>query len=305
MEQRKHDFYDKHINAALIINKRIVDNVEEKEYVRHIETYVRNVDNLYIYNITNQDLSSFYEKLSKYDNVLYTEMEDYGQVQNYQFILEHFLDTKCDFGVILELGYYYEEDAFLTLRRYVTENDSSKMAIVTPLPLRGCELFLTNVEDVRNCKGCNMVGTLINMKIFEELSPLKLEYYQSMFDYEYCLRARHNGYNIVLLQNQVLRNQNYTSIERKVFMVTLTTYDYDLMDLYYQTRNRFYLWDEYKDIDPAYIKLDKKLYRGERHVMKVRDRNYRDKFYMMNEAQYDYLKGKKGKYNGGNKNEEN
>lgn len=305
MEQRKHDFYDKHINAALIINKRIVDNVEEKEYVRHIETYVRNVDNLYIYNITNQDLSSFYEKLSKYDNVLYTEMEDYGQVQNYQFILEHLQDTKCDFGVILELGYYYEEDAFLTLRRYVTENDSSKMAIVTPLPLRGCELFLTNVEDVRNCKGCNMVGTLINMKIFEELSPLKLEYYQSMFDYEYCLRARHHGYNIVLLQNQVLRNQNYTSIERKVFMVTLTTYDYDLMDLYYQTRNRFYLWDEYKDIDPAYVKLDKKLYRGEHHVMKVRDRNYRDKFYMMNEAQYDYLKGKKGKYNGGNKNEEN
>ena len=305
MEQRKNNFYDKRINAALIINKRIVDNAEEKEYIRHIETYIRNVDNLYIYNLTNQDLSSFYERLSKYDNIMYTQMEDYGQVQNYQFILEHLQETKCDFGVILELGYYYEDDSFLTMRRYVTENDSSNMAIVTPLPLRGCELFLTSVEDVRNCKGCNMVGTLINMKIFEELSPLKLEYYQSMFDYEYCIRARLNGYNIVLLQNKVLRNQNYTVLEKKVFMMTLTTYDYDLMDLYYQTRNRFYLWDEYKDKDIAYIKLDKKLYKGERHVMKVRDKNYRDKFYMMNEAEYDYLRGVKGKYNGGYENEKN
>ena len=142
-------------------------------------------------------------------------MEDYGEVQNYQFILEHMLDTNCDFSVILELGYYYEEDAFLTLRRYVTEHDTSKMAVVTPMPLRGCELFIVEVEDVRNCKGSNLVGALINMKIFQELSPLKLEYYQSMFDYEYCVRARLNGYNIVLLQNQVLRNQNYTVIEKK------------------------------------------------------------------------------------------
>ena len=36
--------------------------------------------------------------------------------------------------------------------------------------------------------------------------------------------------------------------------------------------------------------------------MKVRDRNYRDKFYMMNEAEYDYLRKVYGKYKGGNEN---
>ncbi len=304
MEQEKHDFNELIINAALIINKRIVDNIEEAEYARHIETYVRHVDNLYIYNLTNQDLSSFYDRLIKHNNIHYTNMDDYGEVQNYQFILEHLLEQKSDFGVVLELGYYYEEEAFLTLRRYVIEHDCSKIAVVTPMPLRGCEMFSIQVEDVRNCKGTHLVGTLINMKIFEELSPFKLEYYQSMFDYEYCIRARLKGYNIVLLQNQVLRNQNYTVIEKKVFMMNLNTYDYDLMDLYYQTRNRFYLWDEYQTLDKDYVKLDKKLYKGERHVMKVRDKNYRDKFYMMEEAQFDYIKGIKGKYKGGKRNEE-
>ena len=59
------------------------------------------------------------------------------------------------------------------------------------------------------------------------------------------------------------------------------------------------------DIDPEFVKLDKKLYKGERHMLKVRDKNYRDKFYMMEEARFDYLKGLKGKYKGGNKNEKN
>lgn len=302
MQENNH-FNDIIINAALIINKRIIDDIEENEYIRHIETYVRNVDHLYIYNLTQQDLSSFYQKLSMHTNIYYTSTQDYGEVYNYQFILEHLLEQKSDFGLILELGYYYEEDAFLAMRRYATNNDNSKTAIIAPMPLRGCELFNTSVEDQRKCMGTHLVGTLINMAIFKELSPLKLEYYQSMFDYEYCLRARSKGYNIILLQNQVLRNQNYTVLERKVFMVNLITYDYDLMDLYYQTRNRFYLWDEYQNIDPKYVKLDKKLYKGERHEMKVRDRNYRDKFYIMEEAHYDYLRKIKGKYLGGKENE--
>lgn len=303
MQDTERNFKELKINAALIISKRMIDNIDEAEYVKHISTYVNNVNNLYIYNMTKQDLSSFYDRLSKYTNIEYTEFEDCGEVHNYQFLLEHLASVESDFGVILEQGYYYEEESFLSMKRYLFENDHSKIAVLTPLPLRGCELFLNQVESYRPCMGCNLVGTFINMKIFKELSPLKLEYYQTTFDYEYCLRARRHGYEVILLQNQVLRNQNYKVLEKKFLFFTLSTYDYDLMDIYYQTRNRLYLWDEYKDIDPKFVKLDKKLYRGERHVMKVRDRNYRDKFYMMEEAKYDYLRGLKGKYKESVKNE--
>lgn len=296
MQNDKHDFHDIVVNASLMIDKRIIDAIDEKEYIRHIETYVRHVDNLYIYNMTNQDLTEFYEKLNKYNNIYYTELEDFGEVKNYQIILEHLLSTSCDFGVVLRSGYYYEEDSFLTMRRYLTENNTTNIAVLTPLPLRGCELFNPSVEKVRKCKGCNLVGTFINMKVFKELSPLKLEYYQSMFDYEYCLRARSKGYDVVLMQNEVLRNQNYKIVDKKFFFINLSTFDYDLMELYYQTRNRFYLWDEYENIDPDYIKLDRKLYKGERHMIKMRDKNFRDKIYMMEEARFDYINKKKGKY---------
>ena len=221
MEEVKVSFKDIVVNVALIINKRIIDEIEEDEYVKHIETYIRETDNLYIYNMTNQDLTSFFDKLSKYNNILYTNCNDLGEVNNYQRILDQFLLTDCDFGVVLNQGYYYEEEAFLSLRRYATEHNTSKIAVLTPMPLRGCEQFFMQVEEERKCKGCNLVGTLINMKIFKELSPFKLDYYQTTFDYEYCLRARQKGYQIIILQNQVLRNQNYRIIEKKFFFITI------------------------------------------------------------------------------------
>lgn len=299
MEKEQHQFHDLKISAALIIQKRMINKIDISEYVREISTYINEVDNLYIYNMTNQDLSEFYEKLKKYHHVLYAECEDLGEVANYQFIYENLVDEGCDFGVIMQQGYYYEEGAFLALRRYAIENDTSKTAIITPMPLRGCEAFTRQEEETRKCMGCNFVGVLMNLKLFKESGGFKLDYYQTTFDYEYCLRQRHLGYSIILMQNQVLRNSNYKVLEKRWFFIKLQTYDYDLMDLYYQTRNRFYLWDEYKDIDKTYVKLDKKLYRDERHTIKIRDKNYRDKLYMMEEAKYDYLRKKMGKYNNG------
>lgn len=300
-----HQFTDLKVSAALIIQKRMINQVDMQEYVREISTYIHAVDNLYIYNMTTQDLSEFYELLKKYTNIFYTTCKDYGEVANYQMIYEDLFDKGCDFGVIMQQGYYYEEDAFIALRRYAIKNDTTKIAVITPLPLRGCEMFSRYEEESRKCMGCNLVGALVNLKLFKESGGFKLEYYQSMFDYEYCLRMRHLGNSIILMQNQVLRNSNYKVLEKRVFFIKLQTYDYDLMDLYYQTRNRFYLWDEYKNIDKAYIKLDKKLYKDERHTMKIRDKHYRDKFYMMEEAKYDYLKKRMGKYNSGGEANEN
>lgn len=305
MGELQHQFNELKINAALIIQKRIIDSVDENEYLREISTYINEVDNLYIYNMTNQDLGEFYSKLKKYHNIFYTDCDDFGEVMNYQIIYDNFCEQGCDFGVILQQGYYYEEGAFLSLRRYAIEHNTSNIAVITPLPLRGCEMFTRNQEESRKCMGCNLVGSLVNMNLFKSSGGLKIEYYQSTFDYEYCIRMRKMGNSIILLQNQVLRNSNYKVLEKRVFFMKLMTYDYDLMDLYYQTRNRFYLWDEYKDIDKEYVKLDKKLYKQERHTIKIRDIHYRDKFYMMEEAKFDYLRGKKGKYNsgGGEKNE--
>ena len=72
----------------LIINKIIRNQEEFKETIKNIETFINHIDELYIYNITNQNLTELYEGLGKYDHIQYTDMNDYGEVKNYSIILD-------------------------------------------------------------------------------------------------------------------------------------------------------------------------------------------------------------------------
>lgn len=282
--------------ANLIINKIIRNQEEIKETIKNIETFINHIDELYIYNITNQNLTELFEGLGKYDHIQYTDMNDYGEVKNYSIILDKNKNENADFSVILETGYYYEEDVFLTMKRYLLEHDHSKIAILTPMPLYGCQIYERKSEEIRPVKGCKLIGTFINMDIYNQSNGFDLEYYQTTFDYDYCLEQRNKGNFIMLLQNEVLRNSNYKIIEKKFLFTPVSTYDRDLMELYYETRNRFYLWDKYKYIDQEYISLDKKLFKAEKKEIRFKDKNYREKFDMIELGKLDYKKGIRGKY---------
>ena len=282
--------------ANLIINKIIRNKEEIKETIKNIESFIYHVDELYIYNITKQDLTELFEGLQKYDYIQYTDMNDYGEVKNYSIVLEKSKQENADFSVILELGYYYEEDVFLNIKRYLLEHDYSKIAILTPMPLLGCQIYERKSEEIRPVKGCKILGTFINMDIYNKSNGFDLEYYQTTFDYDYCIEQREKGYFVMLLQNEVLRNSNYKVLEKKILFTTVSTYDKDLMEIYYETRNRMYLWDKYKYIDPAYISIDKKLFKNEKQEMRFKDKNYKEKFEMIELGKRDYKKGIRGKY---------
>ena len=64
--------------------------------------------------------------------------------------------------------------------------------------------------------------------IYNNSEGFKLEYYQTTFDYDYCIRQRLKGNFIILSQNDILRNSNYKVLERKILFMTVSTYDKDL-----------------------------------------------------------------------------
>lgn len=284
------------IIVSLLINKNILNEEEIREYVKAFNTYTNNADYVYIYNVTNGDLSKFYEAIKRYQNVEYVDCNDLGEVANYQRMMDQAVNIGADYNIMVELGYYYEDEAFTNIKKYIYEHDDTDIAIYTPLPLYGCQMHERKTENTRYVSGgCHLIGTFVNVNIYKELKGFKLEYYQGMFDYEYCVRSRLKGYKILLFNNDVLRNTNYRIVERKILFTTLSTYDKDPLDIYYDYRNRLYLWDEYKDIDPYYVKLDKKMAAAERHEMKWRDKGYRDKLAMFEKAKEDYKKGLLGK----------
>lgn len=286
------------IIMGLIINKPLYLQEEIQSCFNDITTYISLVDNVYIYNVTKSDLTPLYEKLQKYSNIEYTTCEDLGEAANYQRVLEQGKETESDYVVILEPGYYYEEGAFLAMKRFAIENNMDNVAIVTPIPLYGCQIHERKPEPYRTIAGgCRFTGALINIHIYKETTGIRTEYYQTTFDYEYCIRVRLQKKQIILLNNEVLRNTNYRIIEKRFLFSTLSTFDKDVLEIYYEYRNRLFLWKEYQKIDPYYVKIDKKIARAERHEMKFRDKAYRDKLTMFEQAKEDFKKGKLGKYN--------
>lgn len=283
------------IGCGLLINKIIRGKEERREYLKYIETYAPFIDKLYILNVTTQDLEEFYQEIKRYPNVEIANMEDFGEAYSYKVLYDKQAEDGFDLGMVLELGYYYEDECFNKIKQFVFEKKIDDIAIITPAPLYGCQTHERKSEKYREIKGCKFVGVLMNLAIYAKYD-FDLEYYQTTFDYDYCIRVRHDGKKIIFLQNEVLRNINYHLLERRLFFQTVTTYDKDPMELYYETRNKLYLWEKYKYIDPEYIALDKKLTKAELHEMRFRDKGFKDKKIMMGYAKRDYKNGRRGKY---------
>ena len=278
--------------ATLIITKKYFTKEEIKQTVKDIETYIYHVEKLYLLNLTKHSIDEIYDKIKKYGNVEVVQKEDLGQVYNYNAALSLAYKEQADFGVIMELGYFFEESDFLQLKRYAIANPDT--CIITPNPVYTCEEPVRQEIDDRCIKGCHLVGTLINMNHYKERGFVE-KYYQTTFDYEYCLYHRSKNRKIVLLINAILRNANYKIKERRFLFATTYIYDRDLLDLYYEVRNRHYLWDEYKTIDPEFIKIDKKDYKKEIKEMRLKDKGYKEKVLIINRAKTDYYKGITGK----------
>lgn len=283
------------IGCGLLINKIIRGKEERREYLKYIETYAPFIDKLYILNVTTQDLDEFYQEIKRYPNVEIANMEDFGEAYSYKVLYDKQIEDGFDLGMVLELGYYYEDECFNKIKQFAFEKKLDDVAIITPAPLYGCQTHERKPEKYREIKGCKFVGVLMNLAIYAQYD-FDLEYYQTTFDYDYCIRVRHDGKKIIFLQNEVLRNINYRLIERKLFFQTVTTYDKDPMELYYETRNKLYLWEKYKYIDPEYIDLDKKLTKAELHEMRFRDKGFKDKKIMIGYAKRDFKERKRGKY---------
>ena len=284
------------IIVGYIIDKSITIEEEIKQYFENLLTYVNQIDKLYIYLTKNVEISGYLNLISKYPQIEIAKCIDYGDAEIYKELIEKAICEQADYITILKPDMFYENESFLELKKYLMQSDVSRISVITPMPLFGCELHERKAEEFRAIKGCNAYGALLNLHIYKETKGIKSEYYQTTFDYDYCLQTRLLGYDVMLAQNLVLRKQNYKIITKKIGFISLSMFERDLMDVYYETRNRYYLWEEYKTLDRDYVVLDKKLAKKEQQEIRAKDKNYKEKFMMIDRARQDYKKGVLGPF---------
>lgn len=286
------------IVAGLLLDKKISKKEDIENIIKDIGTYIYHIDKLIIFNISGSDQFILYQALKQfnktYREIEYTDCDNYGQVYNYQLVLNKALEEKADYGIILERDVFYENDSFLMIKNIIL-NEKINASLITPIPLYTC-LDHKQVDCLyRKIKGARFVGTFINLKYYQESNGFIEDYYQTTFDYDYCISERLKGHDIILVSNAILRDRKYEVIEKRFLFIKRMTFERNLYDVYYETRNRLYLWNKYNGLDDEYIKIDKKLFKKEKREMRLLDKRYKDKRLMILKATRDYRDGKMGK----------
>lgn len=285
------------IAGAFIDSSKI--NIEE--FFDNFKTYIFEVDKAIIYDFHKEVNNEIKERIENNfivqfeKEIEYLNVIDYGEAENYHKFLETAAKEKYQYALIMESGYYYEEDNFKELVNYLKNTKDENISVLTPFPLYTCMKIEERDQEYREIKGAHLVGTLINVDHYAKIGPFKLEYYQGYVDYEYCLRVRLVGNKVVLANHLYIWNQNFNLIERTIMLQKFSTYEKPIKELYYETRNRHYLWKEYQGIDDEYVKADKRSFKREVREIKFIDPQYELKREVIRQAKRDYRKNIKYK----------
>lgn len=106
-------------------------------------------------------------------------------------------------------------------------------------------------------------GNLLKADIFKKIGGFRDDYFIDYVDHEYCLRMIKNGYSSIRAKDAILLHSLGNSKKKIVAGKTLTYTNHSASRRYYITRNRFDVWNKYKDIPNDFIKHDKSAYKKE------------------------------------------
>ncbi len=263
------------------------------EDIRNIDTYIDDVDRLYI--IDNTEGESNFDRIPKNDKIDYRfKNENVGVATALNIGAESALKEGFDYLLTMDQDTSFNDDTLKVLKNDLVNIDMSKIGILTPWhatklrvpkPVKKYDL----PDDVMTS------ANIINLKIWKEIGGFKDWLFIDGVDIEYCLNVISHGYYI-LRNNSVQVEHNlgdlfYKKIGRRTFLCT----NHSAIRRYYIMRNYHYILDMYREYNPAYCYS----LVSQRHNMLgvlLFEKKKIKKLKMYFRGYKDYKKGIKGKY---------
>ena len=133
-------------------------------------------------------------------------------------------------------------------KKYIMENPENKAAILSPQYKTDRMKLKTKLKEYSKIYWTMQSGNLINIKITDKIGLFLEKYFIDCVDYEYCLRARKQKFQIIRCNRAVL-NHNPAITKTKKILLFVLKYGYASPDrIYYQIRNSLAMFGEYHNI---------------------------------------------------------
>lgn len=157
-------------------------------------------------------------------------------------------EKNADWVLIMNPDGTFQNDALEIYRRFIDTQDTSSVAIISPVFNLDRRKKTASVG-VKRVNFPDMSGCLYNIRLLEKLGYYDQNTYFYGLDVEYCIRVRRNGYKIIECSEAVLNHHPAETYCVKIFGVTVFKCGKDNPQrYYYQFRSGYYIHKKYHDL---------------------------------------------------------
>ncbi|QFR42554.1 glycosyltransferase family 2 protein [Sulfurimonas xiamenensis] len=170
------------------------------------------------------------------------------------------------------------------------EIDINKIAVVAPSHYIGDDTKPFYNEIVMTS------GNLLNLHLFQKIGEFDEKLFIDSVDTEYCLRIYSMGYKIKRISSIILKHNLGDIKKYKICGIKFRPTNHTFIRRYYIVRNRFYTWDKYKNLYPAFVKWEKIATFKQLIKIILFEKDKLKKIIFSFRGYFDYRKGRFGKY---------
>lgn len=210
-------------------------------------------------NVLKQNINSYIEYVDKVLVIDNSDNDKLKKIEN-EDIIYKYLDGNKGIGKALNIGakfaikndYKYvltmDQDSLFdnNLLEIYKKHLAKNIIIYSPNYIIERKKERKYNDDTKELYWTMTSGNLLNLEMYAKNGEFREDFFIDAVDYEYCLKARKNGYKILQCNDAKLRhNPGITKNKKMLFL----NYKYGYMSptrLYYQVRNLSYLAKEYK-----------------------------------------------------------
>jgi len=258
----------------------IVDNGSESQKKKNINL-IKDIDNEKIEVIFNEENLGIATAL----NIGVKEALNQG----YNWILTMDQDSKASSNMVKKM-----------LEVYNTIDESERKEILSIFP-NFVDERIQSIEENSNMDSYEYVdaditsGNLLRAEVFDKVGFFDDSLFIDLVDTDFCMRLNEKNIKMIKVRDAILYHSLGESQSVKSIFGKFNTSNHSALRRYYMTRNRFYTWEKYKDLNSFTLNRDKKLFKKEFVKIILGEKDKVNKIKMVFKGYKDYKKGIRGK----------
>lgn len=218
----------------------------DESVAHNIFTYSGEVGKIYL--IDNSDRKEYaLDEVKQLDNVEYIDLkENRGIAAALNQGMKKAIDEGYEWVITMDQDSRFKNNIIQIYLDYINENNVDKVIMLSPAYIMDRGRKQNSKGETKKLRRSMQSACFVHVEVFCKIGYFREEFFIDCVDYEYCLKSRKQGYEIICCKKAVLvHNPGIT--QSRIILGREWKYGYASQErIYYQIRNALYLFSEYK-----------------------------------------------------------